>query len=268
MTQNADAVHETVREHYAAQARASGSCCGPTECSDSSSSKLYPADLLTELPDDVTSFSLGCGDPITLAALQPGQTVLDLGSGGGLDCFLAGKKVGETGHVIGVDMTKEMIKKARAAALRLKADNVEFRQGLLENLPVDSGSVDVAISNCVINLAPDKRPVIQEVFRVLKPGGKMAVSDIVTEGPLPEAIKTSLSAWAGCVAGALDVGEYRSILESAGFTNIVITPTYFSEEQIDEAIRDMDQKIDLRSFPREKVSKTVFSARISAQKPA
>src|SRR5512142_2383843 len=224
MDQNADAVHKTVREHYAAQAVANSSCCGSDSCCDSSSSKLYPVDMLTELPQDITSFSLGCGDPITLAALLPGQTVLDLGSGGGLDCFLAARKVGETGHVIGVDMTPEMITKATAAAKRLNVPNVEFRPGFLEELPVESNTVDVAISNCVINLAPDKSKVFAEVFRVLKPGAKMAVSDIVTDGPLPDDVKHSLSAWAGCVAGALDIRDYKAALSGAGFTQIEVTP--------------------------------------------
>ncbi len=267
MTQNPDAVHENVRQHYAAQAKASTSCCGSDSSCDSSSSKLYPVELLTELPQDVTSFSLGCGDPITLAALQPGQTVLDLGSGGGLDCFLAAKQVGESGRVIGVDMTTEMIERARAAGKRLKLNNVEFRQGLLEELPVASETVDVAISNCVINLAPDKAKVLREVFRVLKPGAKMAVSDIVTDGPLPDALKQSLTAWAGCVAGALDQNEYKSILEAVGFTNVVITPSYFSEAEIEEAVQDMGEKVDLKSFSRETISKTVLSARITAQRP-
>ena len=274
MTKNADAVHETVREHYAAQAVSSKSCCGgdTSSCcggdtSSDASSKLYPVDMLTELPQDVTSFSLGCGDPITLAALQPGQTVLDLGSGGGLDCFLAAKKVGESGHVIGVDMTPEMIERARSAAKRLKLHNVEFRQGMLEELPVASDTVDVAISNCVINLAPDKGIVLREVFRVLKPGAKMAVSDIVTDGPLPEEVKNSLTAWAGCVAGALDQREYRSILESVGFTDIVITPTYFTDDQIDEAVKDMGDRVNLKMYSAETISKTVFSARITARKP-
>ncbi len=266
MDQNADAVHENVREHYAAQATAS-SCCGSESCCDSSGSKLYPVDMLTELPSDVASFSLGCGDPITLAALEPGQTVLDLGSGGGLDCFLASKRVGDSGHVIGVDMTPEMLERARAAAKRLGATNVEFRQGFLEALPVDSATVDVAISNCVINLAPDKSKVLNEVFRVLKSGGKMAVSDIVTDGPLPEHIKSSLSAWAGCVAGALDVREYEAALKAAGFVRVEVSPTYFDDATLDEALRDLSQDELLKNVSRETVAKSVFSARITAYKP-
>ena len=154
MTQNPDAVHETVREHYAAQATAA-SCCGSDACCNSGSSKLYPVELLTELPEDVTSFSLGCGDPITLAELKPGQTVLDLGSGGGLDCFLAAQKVGDTGHVIGVDMTPEMIERAQASASRLKVRERGVPPGPARRAACNSNTVDVAISNCVINLAPD-----------------------------------------------------------------------------------------------------------------
>lgn len=265
MDKNAEALRDSVREHYAAQAT-SKSCCGPDACCDSSGNKLYPVELLTELPDDVTSFSLGCGDPITLAALEPGQTVLDLGSGGGLDCFLAARKVGETGHVIGVDMTPEMLDRARAAAKRLQLTNVEFRQGFLEQLPVDSDTVDVAISNCVINLSPDKDKVLKEVFRVLKPGGKFAVSDIVTDGPLPEEVKNSLSAWAGCVAGALDVRDYEDKLSKAGFVGISLSPTYFDEAAIDEAVREMGEKVNLQTISREQISKTVYSARITARK--
>lgn len=267
MSENPDAVRESVREHYAAQAVANSSCCGSDSCCDSSSSKLYPVDMLTELPQDITSFSLGCGDPITLAALLPGQTVLDLGSGGGLDCFLAARKVGETGHVIGVDMTPEMIEKARAAAKRLNIQNVEFRRGYLEELPVESNTVDVAISNCVINLAPDKGKVLSEVFRVLKPGAKMAVSDIVTDGPLPADIKKSMSAWAGCIAGALELSEYKTALAAAGFADVEITPTYFDDATIQEAVYDMGDKVDVSTLSTEQIAKTVFSARITAVKP-
>lgn len=265
MIKNPDAIHQSVREHYAAQAT-SGACCAGDACCDGSTNKLYPVELLTELPQDITSFTLGCGDPITLASLKPGQTVLDLGSGGGLDCFLASKKVGESGHVIGVDMTPEMIERARLNAKRLKVSNVEFRQGYLEELPLESNVVDVAISNCVINLAPDKTKVFQEVFRVLKPGGKLAVSDIVTEGPLPEPIKTSLSAWAGCIAGALDVKDYRLAMETAGFRDIEITPSYFDQATINEAMRDLGGQVDLKVISPESISKTVFSARITARK--
>lgn len=267
-----EVVRDAVREHYAAEAAAK-SCCGGAAakkdavCCDPTSSKLYPEQLLTELPEDVTSFSLGCGDPITLAGLKPGERVLDLGSGGGLDCFLAAKKVGPSGHVVGVDMTPEMIERARAAAARLGLGNVEFRQGILEDLPVESDSIDVVISNCVINLAPDKSKVFAQVFRVLKPGGKLAVSDIVTDGPLPQEVKNDLSAWAGCIAGALDVVDYRALMASAGFVDITLEPTYFDEPTIDEALRDIGDRIDLKVLPREKLAKTVFSARIGARKP-
>ncbi len=267
-----EVVRDAVREHYAAEA-VSKACCGDavtvknSSCCDPASSTLYPEQLLTDLPDDVTSFSLGCGDPITLAALNPGETVLDLGSGGGLDCFLAARKVGPSGRVIGVDMTPEMIERSRAAASRLKLGNVEFRQGFLEDLPVESDSVDVVISNCVINLAPDKPKVFDQVFRVLRPGGKLAVSDIVTDGPLPQQVKNDLSAWAGCIAGALDLADYRSMLASAGFVEVSMEPSYFDEPTIDEAIRDMGDRIDLTVLPREKLAKTVFSARITARKP-
>jgi len=214
MTENVNPIREAVREHYASQARSTTSCCGDNE--------LYNPDLLTELPAEVTNFSLGCGDPITLAGLQPGETVLDLGSGGGLDCFLAAKKVGETGKVIGVDMTPEMLNRARNAALRLGATNVEFRQGYLEDLPVEAGSTDVVISNCVINLSPDKEQVFKEVFRVLKPGGRVSVSDVLVDGELPESLKNDPQAWSACVAGAISTEEYSGGLSSAGFTDITV----------------------------------------------
>ena len=263
-------IHDVVQEHYAERARQSDSCCAPDSASACCDSKnvLYPEELLTALPDDVANFSLGCGDPITLAELQPGQTVLDLGSGGGLDCFLAAKKVGESGHVIGVDMTPEMLEKARASAKRMGVTNVEFRQGFLEDLPVDDNSIDVVISNCVINLSPDKDKVFNEVFRVLAPGGKLAVSDIVTDGPLPEAIKQSLSMWAGCVAGAVDAKDYIAMMETAGFTDITVTPTFFDKETVDEAIKEVGDQIDLTTVSQDELYKTVYSARITARKPA
>jgi arsenite methyltransferase len=262
-------IHDVVREHYAERARQADSCCASDSASACCDSKnvIYPDELLAAVPDDIASFSLGCGDPITLAALQPGQTVLDLGSGGGLDCFLAGKKVGESGYVIGVDMTPEMLEKARANAKRMGVTNVEFRQGFLEDLPVKDNSIDVTISNCVINLSPDKAKVFSEVFRVLKPGGKLAVSDIVTDGPLPDAIKQSLSMWAGCVAGAVYAKDYIALMESAGFTDISIAPTFFDQETVDEAIKEVGDQLDLKVVSQDELYKSVYSARITAKKP-
>jgi len=266
-TQSPTPIHEAVREHYAERIKSNASCCGSSDCC-STDSNLYPADLLATLPDGESTVSYGCGDPITLASLQPGQTVLDLGSGAGLDCFFAAKKVGEMGKVIGVDMTPEMIERAISSAKRLNLTNVEFRQGYLEDLPVDSNTVDVIISNCVINLSPDKSKVFTEAFRVLKPGGKLAVSDIVTDGPLPEPIKRSLSAWAGCVAGAVQAEEYIGIMKLVGFTDISIVPVFFDKETVDSAIDDMKDVIELKTVSRDDVYKAVYSAKITAYKPA
>ena len=252
MTQNPTPIHESVRKHYAAQARSGSSCCGDTSSCCDSKNALYPVELLTNLPDDVASFSLGCGNPISVAALRPGETVLDLGSGGGLDCFLAAKQVGESGSVIGVDMTPEMLERARLAASRLGFRNVEFRQGYLESLPVEAASVDVVISNCVINLSPDKPQVFREVFRTLRPGGRVAVSDIVTNGPLPEALQKDMEAWGACVAGALDVSEYTTGLTEAGFTDVKVQPKGDASELIEAA----------------GLTGKIFSAAITARKPA
>jgi len=267
MTQSPTPIHEVVREHYAERIKNSASCCGPSadSCSDSN---LYPVDLLATLPAGESAVSYGCGDPITLASLQPGQVVLDLGSGAGLDCFFAAKKVGPAGKVIGVDMTPEMIERATASAQRMNVTNVEFRQGYLEELPVDRNTVDVIISNCVINLSPDKRAVFAEAFRVLKPGGKLAVSDIVTDGPLPEAIKQSLSAWAGCVAGTVEAQEYLGMMESVGFTDVSVNPVFFDKETVDAALDDFGDVIELKTISREEVYKAVYSAKITAYKPA
>ena len=266
MTQTPSPIHETVQKHYAERIKSGSSCCGSDSCC-STESNLYSADLLATLPEGETTVSYGCGDPITLAALQPGQTVLDLGSGAGLDCFFAAKKVGETGHVIGVDMTPEMIERAQSSAKRLNIQNVDFRQGYLEDLPVDSNTVDVIISNCVINLSPDKSKVFQEAFRVLKPGGKLAVSDIVTDGPLPDAIKKSLSAWAGCIAGAVEANQYIEMMESVGFKDISIVPVFFDKEEVNSALADLKDTIELKTISRDDVSKAVYSAKITAYKP-
>ena len=215
-----DQIHRAVREHYGAIARerqSSDACCA-TGCCDT----LYPADALLALPDSVTGLSLGCGDPVTQADIQAGDTVLDLGAGGGIDCFLAARRVGPAGRVIGIDMTDEMLLRARANAARLNAANVEFRRGQIEALPVGDGEVDVIISNCVINLSPDKARVFAEMYRALKPGGRVNVSDIVTNGPLAPAVARDLESWSACVAGALDVRDYRAGLEAAGFAEVAV----------------------------------------------
>lgn len=265
MTQSPTPIHDVVREHYAERIKSSASCCGPSDCC-TPESNLYPADLLATLPAGESTISYGCGDPITLASLEPGQTVLDLGSGAGLDCFFAARKVGETGKVIGVDMTPEMLEKTRASAKRMNLTNVDFRQGFIEDLPVESATVDVIISNCVINLSPDKSRVFNETFRVLKPGGKLAVSDIVTDGELPDEVKKSLTAWAGCVAGAVEAKDYIAMMEAAGFTNISVKPVFFDKQTVDDALGDM--KLDVTSYSKDDVYKAVYSAKITAYKPA
>lgn len=273
-------IRTTVREHYGKAAsefkpKSQASCCGPTsscgssdETESMSASKLYPLSELDTLPEEVTGLSLGCGDPITLASLQPGQTVLDLGSGGGIDCFMAARKVGNTGHVIGVDMTPQMLERARANQERMGYANVEFRLGEIEHLPVADNSVDVIISNCVVNLSPDKPQVFREAMRVLKPGGKLALSDIVTDGPLPQEIKDSLSAWAGCVAGALDVKDYLSSLEAAGFEKIELTPVYFDQEMVDEYVHQVEGEPGQHgdTLYGKPFREAVFSAKITAHK--
>lgn len=232
-------VHQSVREHYGQIARTHDtsleSCCGGDSCGCNTT--LYPREQLETLPAAVTGLSLGCGDPVTLADIRTGDTVLDLGSGGGIDCFLAAKRVGPTGRVIGVDMTADMLARARVNAEKMKAVNVEFRQGQIEALPVENDSVDVVISNCVINLSPDKLQVFREMFRALKRGGRVSVSDIVTNGPMSPAVLDThgperagqgvargIASWVGCVAGAMDVSDYRAGLEAAGFVGVVATP--------------------------------------------
>ena len=225
MTKSPEVIHTTVREHYADIARTrstSSECCAPNTCSCSDS--IYSADMLANLPADVTGLSLGCGDPITLADLRPGDTVVDLGSGGGIDCFLAAKRVGGEGHIIGVDMTPEMIERASANAVKVGAENVEFRMGQIEALPVQDATADAIISNCVINLSPDKPQVFREMFRALKPGGRVAVSDVVTSGPLPETFQNNLEAWSACVSGAIPAEEYAEGLRDAGFVDVQVKP--------------------------------------------
>lgn len=224
--QDTEAIHTAVRDHYRREAeKFSSECCGSKAPCDCSSSKNYPADDLQGLPAGLADVSLGCGNPVSAIDMREGDTVMDLGSGGGLDCFLSAKKVGPTGKVIGVDMTPEMIAKAQANALKVGATNVEFRQGQIEAIPVADAEVDVVISNCVINLSPDKPAVFREMYRALKSGGRVAVSDLVTNGPMSPMVAKSMESWAGCVAGALDMEEYRQGLIAAGFQDVAVTPT-------------------------------------------
>ncbi|MDH4137928.1 MAG: arsenite methyltransferase, partial [Anaerolineae bacterium] len=197
------------------------SCCGPSQTDVTqltNAMRLYSAKELADLPESVTDMAMGCGNPTAIAELKPGEVVLDLGSGGGIDCFLAARKVGPQGRVIGLDMTPEMIKLGRQNAKKIGATNVEFRYGEMEDMPIPDETVDVIISNCVINLSPDKDKVFSEAYRILRPGGRLAISDIVTYGPLPEVVRSSLEAWAGCVAGALDETVYLDKMRQAGFT--------------------------------------------------
>ena len=219
-------IRKYVRERYAGIARQGTSCCGPaTSCgcggaAESDSGKIgYSAEEIEAVPPGA-DLGLGCGNPVALASLRKGEVVLDLGSGAGFDCFLAARAVGPEGKVIGVDMTPDMIEKARENAGKAGYGNVEFRLGEIENLPAADHSVDVVLSNCVINLSTDKGKVFTEAYRVLKPGGRVMISDIVLTGELPEAIAGSLAAYAGCVAGAVRKEEYLRFLEAAGFRNV------------------------------------------------
>lgn len=246
------------------------SCCGGSADVENLAEALYEQKDLAGLPDTVTMASLGCGNPTAIASLKPGETVLDLGSGGGIDCFLAARAVGPTGQVIGVDMTDRMLELANANKARLGLANVEFRKGEIEDLPVDSGSVDVIISNCVINLSPDKEAVFREAFRVLKPGGRLAVSDIVTQGDMPEVLRANISGWTGCITGAIDQDEYLDKMRRAGFTNVTVeSRTSYGIEALDlldEASRaTLSQGVDWGKVSDEV---RVFSARIAAYKPA
>lgn len=228
-----DQIHEGVKARYGRLAdeftlEVASACCGSGDeggCCGAGETALF-SDLYTAdtswLPVDVTGLSLGCGDPITLAELEPGMTVLDLGSGAGIDCFMAARQVGPTGHVIGVDMTPSMLAKAKRNKGKVGLENVEFRLGHIEALPVADASVDVILSNCVINLSPDKTAVFREAYRVLKPGGRLAVSDIVTQGRFTPEQRADIAAWTGCIAGAEDVADYVGFMQAAGFSDISV----------------------------------------------
>jgi len=271
-----DEVKRTVREGYAKVAKGSGSCCGPaSSCcgaptvEDVSRRIGYSDEEMAAAPEGA-NLGLGCGNPVALASLNEGDVVLDLGSGAGFDCFLAAKKVGGKGRVIGVDMTPEMLEKARENARKAGAGNVEFRLGEIENLPVADNSVDAVISNCVINLAPDKARVFAEAFRALRPGGRLMVSDLVLTAPLPKAVQESVAAYVGCLAGASLKTDYLRAIEQAGFESVEVA----SEEsfpvdlmQNDPTAQAVVKDLDVPRDELARIAGTVVSVKVSARKP-
>jgi SAM-dependent methyltransferase len=233
-------IKKVVKERYGKIAKSGESCCPSCECGPSPAElgkKIGYSEKDLENVPEASNMGLGCGNPVALASLKEGETVLDLGAGGGIDAFLAARKVGPKGKVIGVDMTEEMVHRASSTAAKYGYTNVEFRLGEIENLPLEYNSVDVIISNCVINLSPDKERVFREAYRVLKCGGRIMISDLVTEGRLPEEIKKSFDAWAGCIAGALEKNEYLDVIRKAGFKDVRI---------VSESSYDIDVSKELR----------------------
>ena len=265
------ATRDAIRDHYGAIARAgSTSCCTPggatASCCDPITTGLYSPDETGALPEQVVAVSLGCGNPTALASLEPGQTVLDLGSGGGIDVLLSAKRVGPTGRVYGLDMTDEMLALARENQARAGVTNVEFLKGTIESIPLPDNSVDVIISNCVINLSVDKDAVFREAFRVLKPGGRLAVSDVVVRGEVDDAIRRNIELWVGCVAGALDETDYANRLKTAGFDDVGIEP--WRVYRVEEARTFLTSAgIDVDSIA-DKADGKFASAFIRATKPA
>lgn len=272
-----ETVKTIVREKYAKIANQGSSCCGPAKsCCGSAdgaqdiSEKIgYTEEDLKGVPEGA-NLGLGCGNPVALATLKEGETVLDLGSGAGFDCFLAAKKVGENGKVIGVDMTPEMIERARHNARKGNHGNVEFRLGEVENLPVADNSVDAVISNCVINLSPDKRTVFKEAFRALKPGGRLMISDIVLLKELPESIKNSVEAYVGCVSGAMRREEYIQAIEEVGFQGVKILDeiSFPIELMVNDPIGN--SIIEDSNIPREKlkeIQSPIMSIHVYGVKP-
>ena len=276
-------LRETVRARYAAQARrvteTSSSCCEPSCCggaatADPITGDLYATDDVAGVPEDALKASLGCGNPTALAALAPGETVLDLGSGGGIDVLLSARRVGPTGFAYGLDMTDEMLALAEQNRAAAGAENVTFLKGHIEEIPLPDATVDVVISNCVINLAADKGRVLREAYRVLKPGGRFAVSDVVAQGALPDDLRADMEAWVGCVAGALEEGEYRRLLTDAGFGEIevevtrVYDPRELAESTRGDGCRGNTAEWDLSAYGRfDAAGGRLVSAFVRAQKP-
>ncbi len=265
-------IKETVKEKYAEAAikvlgGEKGSCGPSGACGcDPVTDNLYDASQTSGLPEGAVLASLGCGNPTALADLHDGESVLDLGSGGGIDVLLSAKRVGATGKAYGLDMTDEMLALARENQAKAGATNVEFLKGEIENIPLPDAAVDVIISNCVINLSADKRRVLREAFRVLRPGGRFAVSDVVCRGEIPDAVRRSMELWVGCVAGALEENEYRQLLNDAGFTDIEIEPTRIYAFEDARAVLS-GAGLDVDVVARE-VSGRIMGAFIRARKPA
>jgi SAM-dependent methyltransferase len=270
-----------VKERYGEAAKRvlagqAGSCCGPASCgcgsvagdgtADPITSNLYSSEETTGLPSDAVLASLGCGNPTTLAELREGEVVLDLGSGGGIDVLLSARRVGPTGKAYGLDMTDEMLSLATANAAKAGATNVEFLRGHIERIPLPDASVDVIISNCVINLSGDKRQVLREAFRVLKPGGRFAVSDVVVRGQIPADARKNMELWVGCVAGALEEQEFIGLLTDAGFEDASIDPTRIYEFEDARAFLGAAGE-DLEVLAKD-VSGRVMGAFVRATKPA
>jgi arsenite methyltransferase len=254
-----------------AERPARASCCDPSEAvveSTGLATRLYSAEELADLPDSVTEAALGCGNPTAIAELQPGEVVLDLGSGGGIDCFLAARQVGPGGQVIGLDMTLDMIKLARRNAKKMGATNVDFRYGEMEDIPLPDESVDVIISNCVINLSPDKDAVFRQAYRVLRPGGRMSISDIVIDGQLPQSIRGRLDAWASCLAGALDESDYLGKIGATGFEKVQVTSRDYAKISEAAEWEEMQALLDEDGLSRQELDHKVASIKVKAFKPA
>ena len=266
-----------VRDRYAGIAKQGGSCCGPSGCcgtadpAEEASGRIgYSEEEMNAVPKGA-NLGLGCGNPTALASLRAGETVLDLGSGAGFDCFLAAERVGHSGKVIGVDMTPEMIQKARENARKGNHENVEFRLGEIEHLPAANDSVDVVISNCVINLSAAKDKAFAEACRVLKPGGRAMISDIVLAGDLPESVAQSLAAYAGCIAGAIRKEEYLRLMEAAGFQDVqVVQESRFeiAENEIDAYARSIAGNFHVPPEAVREAARSVLSVQVFGRKPA